>query len=79
MRVNWSDIIARHFKITHVRRYQCSGLRDGLTEMVSTEAISTVLSQASSSEAACDSLINLALSGGGMDNVSVVLARYRFP
>ena len=52
---------------------------DGLTEMVSTEAISAVLSQASSSEAACDSLINLALSVGGMENVSVVLARYRFP
>jgi len=52
---------------------------DGLTEMVSTETISSVLSRTSPSKAACDSLIKLALSGGGIDNVSVVLARYRFP
>ena len=52
---------------------------DGLTEMVSTETISSVLSRTSSSKVACDSLIKLALSGGGIDNVSVVLARYRFP
>lgn len=52
---------------------------DGLTEMVSAEAIACVLSEASSSRIACDSLIDLALSAGGVDNVTVVLARYGFP
>jgi PPM family protein phosphatase len=52
---------------------------DGLTEMVSTDLIASVLSQAISPQAACDSLVNLALSAGGIDNVSVVLARYVFP
>ena len=52
---------------------------DGLTEMVSAETIACVLSEASSSKFACDSLIDLALSAGGVDNVTVVLARYEFP
>ena len=52
---------------------------DGLTAMVSAEAIASVLSEASSSKAACDSLIDLALSAGGIDNVTVALARYKFP
>jgi serine/threonine protein phosphatase PrpC len=51
---------------------------DGLTEMVSAETIACVLSEASSSRFACDSLIDLALSAGGVDNVTVVLARYEF-
>jgi len=52
---------------------------DGLTEMVNAETIASVLSEASSAKAACDSLINLALNAGGKDNVTVVLARYEFP
>jgi PPM family protein phosphatase len=52
---------------------------DGLTEMVSAEAIACVLSEASSSRFACDFLIDLALSAGGVDNVTVVVARYQFP
>ena len=52
---------------------------DGLTEMVSAETIASVLTEANSSKAACDSLIDLALSAGGVDNVTVVLARYQFP
>ena len=52
---------------------------DGLTEMVAAETIASVLSEATSPEAACDSLIDLALSAGGVDNVTVVLARYQFP
>ena len=52
---------------------------DGLSEMVSAETIACVLSEASSSRTACDSLIDLALSAGGVDNVTVVLARYEFP
>ncbi len=52
---------------------------DGLTEMVSAETIGSVLKESSSAKAACESLIDLALSAGGIDNVTVVLARYRFP
>jgi protein phosphatase len=52
---------------------------DGLTEMVSSETIAAVLSEAPSSKAACDSLIDLALAAGGIDNVTVLLARYQFP
>ena len=52
---------------------------DGLTELVSAETIGSVLSEADSSKAACDSLIDLALSAGGVDNVTVLLARYQFP
>ena len=52
---------------------------DGLTEMVGPEVIAGVLTEADSAQAACDSLIDLALSAGGVDNVTVVLARYQFP
>jgi protein phosphatase len=52
---------------------------DGLTEMVKDETITSVLSSEASSADACRKLIDLALSGGGRDNVTVVLARYRFP
>jgi len=52
---------------------------DGLSEMVADDSIASVLRDANSSEAACKGLINLALAGGGTDNITVVLARYRFP
>ncbi|HEY6802429.1 MAG TPA: SpoIIE family protein phosphatase, partial [Pyrinomonadaceae bacterium] len=52
---------------------------DGLSEMVTDETIATVLVAASSSEAACQTLVELALANGGRDNITVVLARYRFP
>ncbi len=52
---------------------------DGLTEMVPAETIASILTEARSSKAACDSLIDLSLSTGGIDNVTVVLARYEFP
>jgi serine/threonine protein phosphatase PrpC len=51
---------------------------DGLTEMVTDNDISVVLADANSSQAACQALIDLALAGGGKDNITVVLARYRF-
>jgi protein phosphatase len=47
--------------------------------MVSPETIASVLREADSPKAACDSLIDLALSAGGLDNITVVLARYQFP
>jgi len=52
---------------------------DGLTEMVADENIKSVLLRANSSDAACQALIDLALAGGGKDNITVVLARYHFP
>lgn|SRR5215470_86693 len=52
---------------------------DGLTEMVKDATIASVLSSEASSTDACKKLIDLALSGGGKDNVTVVLARYSFP
>jgi serine/threonine protein phosphatase PrpC len=47
--------------------------------MVAVETIASVLGEAASPEAACSSLIDLALSAGGVDNVTVVLARFKFP
>jgi serine/threonine protein phosphatase PrpC len=52
---------------------------DGLTEMVKEEVIASVLREACTASEACQALIDLALSAGGRDNVTVVLARYRFP
>jgi PPM family protein phosphatase len=51
---------------------------DGLTEMVAKETITSVLNDSGSSKMACKSLIDLALAAGGLDNVTVVLARYQF-
>jgi protein phosphatase len=51
---------------------------DGLTDMVDTEVISSVLSQAASADEACQVLLAAALNSGGKDNVTIALARYRF-
>jgi protein phosphatase len=51
---------------------------DGLTEMVADNDIAAVLANANSSQMACQALIDLSLAGGGRDNITVVLARYRF-
>ena len=52
---------------------------DGLTESVDSETIRSILRTADSAEGACSALIDAALRGSGNDNVTVVLARYRFP
>ena len=52
---------------------------DGLTEMVGEKEISGVLQSSGSAASACRRLVDLALEAGGEDNVTVVLARYRFP
>ena len=49
---------------------------DGLTETVKDTTIANVIRAAKSSQAACDELVNLALAGGGFDNVTVVLAHF---
>jgi protein phosphatase len=48
---------------------------DGLTKHVDDDRIAAVLAETSDAEAACQSLIELALAGGGTDNVTAVVAR----
>jgi len=52
---------------------------DGLTECVDSETIGSILRNAISADEACRALIDAALRSGGNDDVTVVLARYRFP
>lgn len=54
-------------------------LLDGLTECVDSKTIADILRNARSADEACRALIDAALRGGGTDNVTVILARYRFP
>jgi len=49
---------------------------DGLTAMVDDQAIASILRDARSSEQACRDLVTAALTAGGYDNVTVVLARF---
>jgi protein phosphatase len=51
---------------------------DGLTNMVDSMTIGAILRSSASSNDACQTLVELALQNGGKDNVTVVLARYRF-
>jgi protein phosphatase len=51
---------------------------DGLTEMVEDTAIAAVLGAAATAQKACEALLEAALRGGGKDNVTLTLARYRF-
>jgi len=48
---------------------------DGLWEMVRDDIINEVLLQSSSPQVACGQLIELANRNGGVDNVSVIVAR----
>jgi len=52
---------------------------DGLTEMVDDEIIARVLREANSAENACQTLIDLALAGGGTDNITILLACFSQP
>jgi protein phosphatase len=52
---------------------------DGLTEMVDNAAITAILARAATAKEACQELVAAALAKGGKDNVTVALARYRFP
>ena len=49
---------------------------DGLTEVAEDMEIARILAETPSSEAACASLIELALDRGAPDNVTVIVARY---
>jgi protein phosphatase len=50
---------------------------DGLTEMVEDEIIAQVLGESKSAQEGCQDLVDLALAGGGSDNVTVVIAHFR--
>lgn len=52
---------------------------DGLTGMVPDDAIRDTLAAGPTADAACRALTDAALAGGGKDNITVVVARYRFP
>ena len=52
---------------------------DGLTDMVDDESIESLLTKAGSAQMACRNLIDSALTNGGKDNVTVVVAKYTFP
>ena len=52
---------------------------DGLSDMVDDALIEAVLNESPSAKAACQSLVDLALSNGGRDNITVVVARYSIP
>ena len=49
---------------------------DGLTEMVDDKTIASLLENADSADHACENLVTVALAAGGLDNVTVVLARF---
>jgi PPM family protein phosphatase len=52
---------------------------DGLSEMVKDAQIAQVLGSAKATDSAAKLLIDLALEGGGRDNVTVVLAHFAIP
>jgi serine/threonine protein phosphatase PrpC len=47
--------------------------------MVDDAAIASLLGSAATSNEACQALVAAAMDQGGMDNVTVALARYSFP
>jgi len=49
---------------------------DGLTEMVDDRTIAALLRNADTADKACEDLVTVALAAGGLDNVTVVLARF---
>ena len=49
---------------------------DGLTETVDDSTIANVLCETKSAQNACQTLVDLALAGGGSDNVTVLIARF---
>lgn len=51
---------------------------DGLTDMVEDARIGALLADSASPEVACRSLVDAALTNGGRDNVTAVVAHYQF-
>jgi protein phosphatase len=51
---------------------------DGLTDCVDDETIAATLGVAQQSHEACQQLLQLALDGGGRDNITAIVATFRF-
>jgi PPM family protein phosphatase len=52
---------------------------DGLSDTVQEETIEAILSRDTTAAVSCRSLVDLALSNGGRDNVTAIVAHYRIP
>src|SRR4030095_1456056 len=52
---------------------------NGLTDMVSDDEIADTLASRRTAQEQCDLLVDAALSNGGRDNITVVLANYHIP
>ena len=52
---------------------------DGLTEMLTDDAIAAVLGSEADPEAACTKLVAQANAAGGRDNITVLIARFDPP
>jgi len=52
---------------------------DGLTDMVEDDLIEAVLNKETPAVVVCRNLVDLALSNGGRDNVTAIVARYFIP
>jgi protein phosphatase len=52
---------------------------DGLTDCVDDDTITTTFNGTQTSAQACDRLLQLALDGGGHDNITVIVAAFGFP
>jgi protein phosphatase len=51
---------------------------DGLTDMIDNQAINAILDRSVSAQTACSELIKSALAAGGRDNVTAIVAGYKF-
>lgn len=51
---------------------------DGLTDLVTDDTIASILSGVPASSEACQALLQLALDGGGKDNITAIVAAYSF-
>lgn len=74
---DWVEAEVQRFMLIH--EDQLLLCTDGLTGMVDNAGIAAILQSSATSEEACHALVDLAKKNGGKDNVTVVLARYRFP
>ncbi len=52
---------------------------DGLTDLVDDDTITKTLIETQTSGDACKALMQLALDGGGRDNITVIVAGYALP
>lgn len=71
------NVKVRHLPLLH--EDQLLLCTDGLTEMVDEEEIAGVLLRSQRAQETCQTLVDLALEHGGVDNVTVILAKYEIP